>query len=44
MASNEIGGERREPLTIDLTAINGHVAFHDVPGLRQALGEPLKRR
>jgi hypothetical protein len=44
MASNEIGGERRELPTIALERLNGHIASHDVPGLRQSLGERRKDR
>jgi hypothetical protein len=40
MLANEIGGERRQPVTIALAGLNGHVAAHDVTGLRQTLVEP----
>jgi hypothetical protein len=44
MASNEISRKRREPprIALSVAGLNGHVASHDLPGLRQALGEHLK--
>jgi hypothetical protein len=39
MLANEIGGERRQPLTIALARLNGHVAAHDVTGLSHRQNE-----
>jgi hypothetical protein len=43
MLANEIGGERRLPITVALAGLNGHVAAHDVTRLRQALSKRWKK-
>ena len=37
MLANEIGGEGRQLVNATLAELNGHVAAHDLTGLRQAL-------
>jgi hypothetical protein len=43
MPANEIGSERRQLVRATFAAFNGHVASHNVTGLRQAFVEPRQK-